>query len=92
MSLTSKLTAGGSKAIKELEKGQKSRQTRMVHDTLDTILLDLAVKYRDQLVAGNSDSVAVLRKIDAIMDARGRLARNAAPLLTMEALMVTLRV
>ena len=87
----SKLTAGGSKAIKELEKGQKSRQTRMVHDTLDTILLDLAVKYRDQLVAGNSDSVAVLRKIDAIMDARGRLARNAAPLLTMEALMVTLR-
>ena len=88
----SKLTAGGSKAIKELEKGQKSRQTRMVHDTLDTILLDLAVKYRDQLVSGAGDSVAVLRKIDAIMDARARLARNAAPLLTMEALMVSLRV
>jgi DNA polymerase-3 subunit delta' len=87
----SKLTAGGSKAIKELEKGQKSRQTRMVHDTLDTILLDLAVKYRDQLVSGAGDSAAVLRKIDAIMDARGRLARNAAPLLTIEALMVTLR-
>jgi len=87
----SKLTAGGSKAIKELEKGQKSRQTRMVHDTLDTILLDIAVKYRDQLVTGSGDSAAILRKIDAIMDARGRLARNAAPLLTMEALMVSLR-
>jgi DNA polymerase-3 subunit delta' len=90
----SKLTAGGSKAIKELEKGQKSRQTRMVHDTLDTILLDIAVKYRDQLVSGAGDSSAMLeitRKIDAIMDARGRLARNAAPLLTMEALMVSLR-
>jgi len=87
----SKLTAGGSKAIKELEKGQKSRQTRMVHDTLDTILLDLAVKYRDQLVSGGADQLSILKKIDAIMDARGRLARNAAPLLTMEALMVTLR-
>jgi len=87
----SKLTAGGSKAIKELEKGQKSRQTRMVHDTLDTILLDLAVKYRDQLVSGSADQLSILKKIDAIMDARGRLARNAAPLLTMEALMVTLR-
>jgi DNA polymerase-3 subunit delta' len=87
----SKLTAGGSKAIKELEKGQKSRQTRMVHDTLATILLDIAVKYRDQLVTGSGDSAAILRKIDAIMDARGRLARNAAPLLTMEALMVSLR-
>ncbi len=89
----SKLTAGGSKAIKELEKGQKSRQTRMVHDTLDTILLDIAVKYRDQLVgvASDSEKLKIIAKIDAVMDARARLARNAAPLLTMEALMVSLR-
>jgi DNA polymerase-3 subunit delta' len=90
----SKLTAGGSKAIKELEKGQKSRQTRMVHDTLDTILLDLAVKYREKIVSAETtfeEKQAGIRKIDAIMDARGRLARNAAPLLTMEALMVSLR-
>ena len=89
----SKLAAGGSKAIKELEKGQKSRQTRMVHDTLDTILLDIAVKYRDQLVGIGSDSekVKIIAKIDAVMSARARLARNAAPLLTMEALMVALR-
>jgi DNA polymerase III subunit delta' len=89
----SKLTAGGSKAIKELEKGQKSRQTRMVHDTLDTILLDIAVKYRDQLVAvGNeAEKVKIIAKIDAVMDARARLARNAAPLLIMEALMLELR-
>ena len=89
----SKLTAGGSKAIKELEKGQKSRQTRMVHDTLDTILLDIAVKYRDQLVGAGSDAekTKIIAKIDAVMDARARLARNAAPLLTLEALMVSLR-
>ncbi len=92
----SKLTAGGSKAIKELEKGQKSRQTRMVQDALDTVLLDIAVKYRDQLVspvAGGSaaDKVKILEKIDAIMEARTRLSRNAAPLLTLEALMVALR-
>ena len=89
----SKLTAGGSKAIKELEKGQKSRQTRMVHDTLDTILLDIAVKYRDQLVGNTSEAekAKIIAKIDAVMDARARLARNGAPLLTMEALMVSLR-
>jgi hypothetical protein len=65
----------------------------MVHDTLDTILLDIAVKYRDLLVAvGNeAEKVKIIAKIDAVMDARARLARNAAPLLTMEALMVTLR-
>jgi DNA polymerase-3 subunit delta' len=87
----SKLTAGGSKAIKELEKGQKSRQTRMVHDALDTILLDLAVKYRDQLVNGGEKPEVILKKIDAIMEARVKLGRNAAPLLTLEALMVQLR-
>jgi len=66
----------------------------MVHDTLDTILLDLAVKYREKMVSAETtfeEKQAGIRKIDAIMDARGRLARNAAPLLTMEALMVSLR-
>ena len=47
----SKLAAGGSKAVKDLEKEQKSRSTRMVRDYLDRALLDLATLYRDVVMA-----------------------------------------
>jgi DNA polymerase-3 subunit delta' len=51
----SKIVMGGSKAIKELEKEQKLRSTRMVRDYLDQALLDLATLYRDiMLVQSNS--------------------------------------
>ena len=51
----SKMVTGGSKAIKELEKEQKSRSTRLVRDYLDRALLDLATLYRDiMLVQSNS--------------------------------------
>jgi DNA polymerase-3 subunit delta' len=55
----SRLAAGGSKAIKELEKEQKSRSTRMVRDYLDRALLDLSTLYRDVLLvqSGSSDSL-----------------------------------
>ena len=46
----SKLAAGGSKAIKELEKEQKGRGTRLVRDYLDRALLDLATFYRDVML------------------------------------------
>jgi DNA polymerase III subunit delta' len=46
----SKLTSGGSKAIKELEKEQKTRGTRLVRDYLDRALLDLATYYRDVML------------------------------------------
>ena len=108
----SKLTQGGSKAIKELEKEQKSRTTRMVRDYLDRALLDIATLYRDiLLVQSNShDSIInidllseinkiadsttpeiTLKKLEAIMSARTNLSHNAAPLLTIEALMVLLK-
>ena len=45
-----RLVQGGAKAIKELEKDQKSRQTRMVRDYLDRALLDIATFYRDTLL------------------------------------------
>ena len=45
-----RLVQGGSKALKELEKDQKSRQTRMVRDYLDRALLDIATFYRDTLL------------------------------------------
>ena len=45
-----RMIQGGAKALKELEKEQKSRQTRMVRDYLDRALLDIATFYRDTLL------------------------------------------
>ena len=105
------MATGGAKALKELEKEQKSRATRMVRDSLDGALLDLATLYRDVLMLQSSvaDSLInkefeekilrlaeqkrpekILEKIDAIMQARTNLSFNAAPLLTVEALMCVL--
>ena len=108
----SKLTQGGAKVVKDLEKEQKSRTTRMVRDYLDRALLDIATLYRDILLiqANSLDSIintdliseitkisnsttpeATLAKLEAIMSARTNLSHNAAPLLTIEALMVSLK-
>jgi DNA polymerase III subunit delta' len=53
------MASGGSKAIKELEKEQKSRATRFVRDTIDGALLDLATLYRDVMMvqSGVTDSL-----------------------------------
>jgi DNA polymerase III subunit delta' len=53
------MATGGSKAVKELEKEQKSRATRMVRDSIDGALLDLATFYRDVMMvqAGNLDAL-----------------------------------
>ena len=105
------MATGGSKAVKELEKEQKSRSTRMVRDSIDGALLDIATFYRDVMMvqSGNTESMintdmrehiesyaakhpahSTISKINAIMDARTNLARNAAPLVTCEALMCRL--
>ena len=105
------MATGGAKALKDLEKEQKSRATRMVRDSLDGALLDLATLYRDVLMvqSGVAESLInseiadqisklasrlrpekVLQKLDAIMHARNNLSFNAAPLLTLEALMCAL--
>ncbi len=105
------MATGGSKAIKELEKEQKTRSTRMVRDGLDAALLDIATFYRDVMMvqSGTTDSLinkeleeqitsyaqkakphTTINKINAIMTARTNLGHNAAPLLTIEALMCVL--
>jgi DNA polymerase-3 subunit delta' len=110
-----RMAAGGSKALKELEKDQKSRQTRMVRDYLDQSLLDIASFYRDILLtqispldakdrvvnvdlwdsietmSRNERAEKILVKIESIMKTRELLNFNAAPLSTIEALMVQLR-
>jgi DNA polymerase-3 subunit delta' len=105
------MATGGAKAVKELEKEQKSRSTRMVRDSIDGALLDIATFYRDVMMvqSGNTESMintdmrdeiesyassrtehSTILKINALMDARANLARNAAPLVTCEALMCQL--
>ncbi|MCX6448786.1 MAG: DNA polymerase III subunit delta' [Actinobacteria bacterium] len=53
------MATGGVKAVKELEKEQKSRSTRMVRDSIDGALLDIATFYRDVMMvqSGNIDSM-----------------------------------
>ena len=53
------MATGGAKAVKELEKEQKSRSTRMVRDSIDGALLDIATFYRDVMMvqSGNTDSM-----------------------------------
>jgi DNA polymerase-3 subunit delta' len=105
------MATGAAKAVKELEKEQKARATRMVRDSLDGALLDIATFFRDVMMvqSGYSDGLinvdmkdeistyaekvaphATINKIGAIMEAREHLNRNAAPLLTIEALMCRL--
>jgi DNA polymerase-3 subunit delta' len=105
------MATGGSKAIKDLEKEQKSRTTRMIRDSIDGALVDIATLYRDVMFIQSGTQGALINqefvsdismlaerippaktvsKIDAIMSARTSLSHNAAPLLTLEALMCQL--
>ncbi len=58
----SKLASGGSKAVKELEKEQKTRSTRLVRDNLDSALLDLATVYRDCLIVQSNPTDQITNK------------------------------
>jgi DNA polymerase-3 subunit delta' len=53
------MASGASKAVKELEKEQKAKATRLVRDSIDAALLDLATFYRDVLLvqSGLPDSL-----------------------------------
>ena len=56
------MATGGSKAIKDLEKEQKTRSTRMVRDGLDAALLDIATFYRDVMMVQAGSSEALINK------------------------------
>jgi DNA polymerase-3 subunit delta' len=58
----SKMASGGSKAVKELEKEQKSRSTRMVRDYLDHALLDIATLYRDVLLLPSNSTDSLINQ------------------------------
>ncbi len=62
------MATGGAKAVKELEKEQKSRTTRMVRDSIDGALLDIATFFRDVMMvqAGATDTLINTDMRDAI--------------------------
>jgi DNA polymerase-3 subunit delta' len=49
------MATGGAKAVKELEKEQKSRSTREVRDSIDGALLDIATFYRDVMMVQSAN-------------------------------------
>ena len=62
------MASGAAKAVKELEKEQKSRATRMVRDSIDGALLDIATFYRDVMMvqSGSVDAIINTDMADAI--------------------------
>jgi DNA polymerase-3 subunit delta' len=54
------MATGGAKAVKELEKEQKSRSTRMVRDSIDGALLDIATFYRDVMMVQSGNTVSMI--------------------------------
>lgn len=54
------MATGAAKAVKELEKEQKSRATRLIRDTIDGALLDLATFYRDVMMVQSGNREALI--------------------------------
>jgi DNA polymerase-3 subunit delta' len=99
-------------AVKDLEKEQKLRRTRVARDSMDRALVDVLALYRDVLtlqlatgselvneeirpslekLAADSTPPATLRRMEAISSAREALEANALPLLTLEAMALSLK-
>lgn len=103
-------------AVKELEREQKLRRTRVQRDSLDRALTDVMALYRDVLIvqlgvasgsaselvneelrvsiedlarAGSPEST--VRRMQVIADTREALTANAAQLLTLESMALSLR-
>jgi len=88
----SKMVTGGSKVIKELEKEQKSRSTRMVRDYLDRALLDLATLYRDiMLVQSNSTDSLINQDLVEQINQLASTSSQAKTLDKIEAILKTRR-
>ncbi|MGH8775918.1 MAG: DNA polymerase III subunit delta' [Jiangellaceae bacterium] len=99
-------------ALKELDREQKLRRTRVQRDSIDRALVDVLALYRDVLVlqlgagaelvneqtrssvdrlARVSTPESTLKRMEAVVAAREALEANAAPLLALEAMALTLR-
>jgi DNA polymerase-3 subunit delta' len=75
------LISGGAKAIKDLEKEQKSSATRSIRDNIDGALLDLSTFYRDVLVLQSNGAEILNIDLEAEI---ANYARTTQPKRTIE--------
>ena len=61
---------------------QSGEKGELINNDMTQVITDLAARH---------ESVATVAKLQAIMESRENLARNAAPLLTVEGLMLQLK-
>jgi DNA polymerase-3 subunit delta' len=99
-------------AVKELEREQKLRRTRVQRDSIDRALVDVLALYRDVLtiqlqadaelvndeirpslerLAQESTAESTVRRMEAVVSARDAMDANAAPLLALESMALSLR-
>lgn len=69
---------GAAGALKDLEKRQKSRQTRASRDALDRALIDLATYFRDALLVA-SGATGVVPNHPDMADKVAAMAAHASP-------------
>ena len=86
---TARAPRGSAGAIKELEKRQKSRETRVGRDVLDRALVDLAALFRDALVVGVGAQVTPMHpdKADDVVIPMAGFARPEQLLQCVEAVL-----
>ena len=70
---------GATGAIKDLERRQKSRQTRASRDALDRALIDLATYFRDALLVSHSGAGAIQANHPDMADRVAAMAAHASP-------------
>lgn len=82
------MATGGSKAIKDLEKEQKTRQTRMIRDGLDAALLDIATFYRDvMMVQAGANDALINKELEAEIRAIAEKAKPQSTIKKINAIM-----
>ena len=84
----SRLATGGSKAVKELEKEQKTRNIRLVRDLLDSFLLDIFDQEINKFKVNMQYNLnePKFNYFDQKLKLRNDLFSNSSPILLLEAL------
>ena len=64
------LLPGGSKAVKDLEKIQKTRLSRSIQDSLDRLLIDILSLFRDIMIIqlGKSETIINIERMQLLQD------------------------
>ena len=81
------LISGGAKAIKDLEKEQKSSTTRSIRDNIDGALLDLSTFYRDVIVLQSNGSEILNVDLEAELLEYARTTRAKRTIEQIEAIL-----